>query len=226
MIKKTGLLVVSLIILLSVSSLAQTDEKSQNSVGGIKEIGSGFQVFPDGKPGNTLYQNGKKIVSHQDLTLHFATEAPDGFVYFGTDEADEPVLGFAGNDDATFNALDGGYYELIANDGKRKLYRLSGDSSIQNLLPKSNTASGLVYNQIDKAAFYHITKGETIEAEDGKLKYQYTFRIHVVKDGDSKVVHLPETVSDFKPKLRLNWIDQNTLQFTLSNNQKETIIIE
>jgi hypothetical protein len=226
MINKTGILFISIVLLLSLTSLAQTDEKSQNSIEGIKQIGPGFQVFPDGKLGNTLYKDGKKIISRPDLVLHSVIDTLDGYIYYGINEADEPVLGYAGSEKTVFTALEGGYYELVAESGKRKIYRLTGEGAIQNLLPKSNTASGLVYNQTDMAAFFHITKGETIEVEEGQLKYQYTFRIHVVKDKDLKVIHLPETVSDFKPKLRLNWIDQNTLQFTLSNNQKETIIIE
>ncbi len=213
-------------LLFSLTALAQSEEKSQNSINGIKEIGTGFQVFPEGKLGNALYKEGKKVVSREDLILQAIAEAPDGFVYCGTNESEELVLGYTGSNTTVFNALDGGYYELIAKSGKRKLYRLTAEHEIQNLLPRSNTAGGLVYNQEDKAAFYHITKGETVEAENGKLRYQYTFRIHIVRDNDPRVIHLPETISDFKSKLTLNWIDRNTLQFTLSDNQKETVFIE
>ena len=219
-------LIIAFSLLFSVTALAQTDEKSQNSSNGIKEIGAGFQVFPEGKLGNTLYKEGKKIISRKDLILRAVTDAPEGFVYYGTNEAGENILGYVGSNTTVFSALEGGYYELSAESGKRKLYRLMAGNKIQNLLPTSNTATGLVYNQVDKAAFYHITKGETVEAEDGKLRYQYTFRLHVVRNNEPGIIHLPETVSDFKPKLKLNWIDQNTLQLTLSNNQKETIIIE
>ncbi|MBU2512087.1 hypothetical protein KJ966_12170 [bacterium] len=206
--------------------LAQTIEKSKNNtVGGIKELKNGFQVFPEGKLGNTLYKDKNKLISRDDLVLHDIVEAPEGHIYYGTNELNEPVLGFVGNTKVQFVPLEGGFYQLQTESGLKRIFRLNPQNEIQNVLPNSNTASGLVYNGENKAAFFHITKGETIETEDEGPKFQYTFRIHVVKDGDDKIIHLPETVSDFKSKLKLIWIDRNTLQYTLSNNQKETIVI-
>ena len=216
-------LMISLIF--AIGLLAQTTEKSENTPIGIKEIKPGFQVFPYGKMGNTLYADKKKIVSRADLILHDIMEAPLGYVYYGTNETQEDVLGYVGSDTAEFNRLEGGFYHLNMADGKKKLYRVTQDKRIQNLLPRSNTATGLVYNDVDKAAFYHITKGETVEVADGSERYQYTFRIHIVKDKDERVIDLPDTVSDFRYRLRLNWVNPSTLEYTLSNGQKETIVI-
>jgi hypothetical protein len=153
-------------------------------------------------------------------------EAPEGYIYFGVNELDEGVLGYVGPDTTEFTEIEGKYYALVTSEGKRRLYRISSKNEIQDLLPRSNTASGLVYNKVNKAAFFHITRGETVETEDGRQRYLYTFKIHIVKDGIDKITHLPETVSDFRSRLRMKWINGNTLQYSLSNNQKETIVIK
>ena len=227
MLKRIKFIVPTVISLLfAFALLAQTAEKSENNNNGIKEIKPGFQVFPDGKMGNTLYANKKKLVTREDLILRDVVEAPEGYVYYGVNELDEGVLGYAGSETTEFTTLEGGFYALVTAEGKRRLYRLNSKNEIQDLLPRSNTASGLVYNNVNKAAFFHITKGETIEADDGRQRYQYTFKIHIVKEGIDTVTHLPETVSDFRSRLRMKWINRNTLQYTLSNDQKETIVIK
>jgi hypothetical protein len=213
-------------ILFAFALLAQTAEKSENDLNGIKEIKPGFQVFPDGKLGNTLYADKKKLISREDLVLKDVLAAPEGYVYFGVNEVEEGVLGYVGPEKAEFKELEGKYYSLLTSDGKRLLYQVTSKNEIQNLLPRSNTASGLVHNKENKAAFFHITKGETIETEEGKERYQYTFKIHIVRDRNERVTHLSETVSDFRSRLRMRWLNKNTLQYILSNGQKETIVIK
>lgn len=225
MMKKTGLLTVCFVFcFLYLCALAQTIEKSENINDGIKELGSGFQVFPVNKPGNTLYKDKKKIISRENLILKDIVESPDGYVYYGVSEQGEDQLGYVGAPGSRFEKIDGEFYSLVAENGKKKLYWINGDEQIQNLLPTSNTATGLVYNKEEKAAFYHITKGETIETEEG-VRFQYTFRIHVLKMDTGRVVDLPETVSDFRSRLVLNWADRNTLEYTLSTGRKESIVI-
>ncbi len=227
MLKRIKFIVPTMISLLfAFALLAQTSEKSENDNDGIKEIKPGFQVFPDGKMGNTLYADKKKLVTREDLILRDVVEAPEGYVYYGVNELDEGVLGYTGSETTEFSEIEGGFFTLVTAEGKRRLYRINPNNKIQDLLPRSNTASGLVYNNADKAAFFHITKGETIETDDGRQRYQYTFKIHIVKDGVDKVTHLPETVSDFRSRLRMKWINRDTLQYTLSNDQKETIVIK
>ena len=81
----------------------------------------------------------------------------------------------------------------------------------------------MAYNQVDKAAFYHISKGETIELEDGTLKYQYTFKIHIADRAINKIYSLPNTITDFYYRLKLDWIDPNTLRYTLLSGEKGSI---
>ncbi len=227
MTKRVGSLILAFLTFVTFSTvLAETTEKSENNTGGVVDLEGPFKVFPAGKKGNTLYKKNKKIISKDDLILMNVIEELGGFVYYGINESNQPILGYVGDPKTTFTSQDGGFYQLITENGRKRIYRLNEKKEIQNLLPRSNTASGLVYNNIDKAAFIHITKGETIETEDGKLRYQYTFKIHIVKIKEDQIVHLPNLINDFKSSIKLEWLDVNTLQYSLSNGQKKSLIIE
>lgn len=205
---------------------AQESTAQASPAGGILKLSEDFSVFPENKLGNSIYYNGKKLISRDDLTMIGITKAPEGFIYHGLDETGNSVLGYTGNPDAKFIPLQGGFYQLITStDTKRKLYWINGDGEIEDLLPRRNTGTGLVFNGVDKAAFYHISKGETIETESGRERYQYTFRIHVADRSTYRVRHLPISVKDFTFRLRLEWMDENTIKYTLSNGQVETVAI-
>ncbi|MBT7892083.1 MAG: hypothetical protein HN580_23910 [Deltaproteobacteria bacterium] len=228
MIKYLNLLVwcvLSTFLLSTVVTQAVTASESQAN--GIVKLNDRFQIFPDSKLGNTIYLNNKKLVSRGDLTLIDIVAAPEGYVYHGLDENGNSVLGYTGDQDAKFIQLPGGLYQLILSSiRKKKIYWINGKRQIEDLLPRRNTGTGLVYNNVDKAAFYHIAKGETIETEDGKERYQYTFRLHVVNTQTYKVMHLPISIKDFSLKLRLEWMDEDTIKYTLSNGQIETTAVQ
>ncbi len=219
-----------LLILMSVSiSGAETlpDEGSVTPADGILKLNNQFSIFPDNKLGNSVYLNKKRLVSRDDLTMVDIVQAPDGYIYHGLDENGSSVLGFSGNEDAKFIQLPGGFYYLVTDkNSKKKIYWISGNRKIEDLLPRRNTGSGLVFNGSDKAVFYHIAKGETIETEEGKERYQYTFKIHIANTETRSVRHLPLSVTDFSLRLRLEWTDENTIKYTLSNGQAETVSIQ
>ncbi|MCP4754240.1 MAG: hypothetical protein GY866_25415 [Proteobacteria bacterium] len=207
------------------TALAETEEKKDNVPSGVAKIDENFQIFPVNKIGNTIYLNNKKVVSRPDLILLDILEAPEGYVYGGIDHSEKSVIGYTGAPGAEIIPLDGEFYQLITEKGIKKIYRLDKQSKIRNMLAKSNTASGLVFNQIDKAAFFHIAKGETIETEDGKKRYLYTFKLHIVDVETATVKHLPEKISDFTHRLKLEWENDDTLRYTLSDEQTATITI-
>lgn len=199
--------------------------ESQNS--SIVKLNDRFQIFPDNKLGNTIYLNKKKLVTRDDLALIDIVEAPKGYIYHGLDESGNSVLGYTGDPDAKFIQQPAGLYHLIlANNGKKKIYWINDKHRIEDLLPRRNTATGLTYNNVDKTVFYHIAKGETIETEEGRERYQYTFRLHVVNTQTYKVMHLPVTIKDFSLKLRLEWMDEDTIKYTLSNGKVETTAVQ
>ncbi len=219
------LLVFSTFLFSNVVAPSVTARESQTN--GIVKLNDRFQVFPDNKLGNTIYLNNKKLVTRDDLSLIDIVEAPEGYIYHGLDENGNSVLGYIGDPDTKFILLPAGLYHLIlADNSKKKIYWINGKRQIEDLLPRSKTGTGLKFNNVDKAVFYHIAKGETIETEDGRERYQYTFRLHVVNTQTHKVMHLPMTIKDFSPKLRLEWTDEDTIKYTLSNGKIETTAIQ
>jgi len=210
---------------ISLSASAQSETQKENIRDGILSIGENYRIFPVNKLGNTIYVDNRKLVSEVDLVMVDIIEAPGGYIYHAKDEVEQSVLGFSGEEDARFKALDGGYYQLVTEEGGSKIYRLNSNHMIQNLLPRYKTAGGLVYNNSDKAAFYHIAKGENIETDEGKIRYLYTFRIHIAKIEEPAVIHLPLSISDYSSRLRMTWIDEETLQYSLSDGSIDRIKI-
>lgn len=218
-----------LLLMLVGSAISETNTNEENTgtlENGVLTIRDEFQIFPVGKKGNTIYFNNTKIVSKPDLVLHDAISLFDGYVYYGTNEENESILGFEGNPEISFAAIDGGYYGMITPEGQKKILRISPQKTVQVLLPSFNTTSGLVFNGFKKAAFYHIYKGETVETEDGSLKYQYTFKIHIVRSNEDEIDTLHKMVTDFSPSLKLKWMNKDRLQYRLSDGRKYTIVVQ
>jgi hypothetical protein len=210
----------------SVYGQSELQEREENIKGGVLTIKDRYQIFPVNRLGNTIYVDNKKLASQAGLAMIDLIETSGGFVYHAKDETEQSILGFAGEENAKFKALDGGFYLLSTKEFGNKIYRLNSDNMIQNLLPRYKTAGGLVYNNADKAAFFHISKGENIETEDGKLRYLYTFKIHVAKIEEPTVINLPLSISDYAPNLRMTWIDEETLQYSLSDGSIDRITIK
>lgn len=213
---------VFLFSLFTPGTYAEEKEKSSLDKSGILELRGEYKIFPYNKPGNTVYYKEKKLISKENISIQDIIEVAEGIVYLGIDEAGEMVLSFAGDPEVEFELLEGGFYRLKdRKNGLSKLFRVDLNGQIKDLLPKSKTASGLAYNGKNKAAFFHIAKGELIEFEDGRSRYQYTFRIHIVRAGSSIIRTLQEPVKDFSIKLSLRWKNPNTLHVVLGNGEKK-----
>ena len=223
MIKKTFVLFVSLSLFLISSPLSATEKQEQESKDGVAIINEKFKIFPIDKVGNSVYLRDKKIFSDEGITLKMIRKVPSGFVYLALNETGDFQLGFVGESTSKFKDLGGGFYFLTTSKWKSKIFKVSATGEIMDLLPRSSTASGLVYNGKDQAVFSHIAKGETIETEDGKQRYQYTLRLHVLNVKTEKVNHLKELVDNFSVNLKLKWIDNNHVQYKLSDNQTKII---
>jgi len=228
MIKNVNLLLLFVLSTLLLSTgLITTVAASGSQADSIVKLNARFQIFPGNKLGNTIYLNNKKLVKRDDLAMIDVVEAPEGYIYHGLDEGGNSVLGYTGDQDAKFIPLPAGLYHLLlGNNGKKKIYWINGKRQIEDLLPRRNTGTGVVYNNVDKAVFYHIAKGETIETEDGRERYQYTFRLHVINTQTYKVMHLPKTIKDFSLRLRLEWMDEDTIKYTLSDGKVETTAVQ
>ncbi len=187
----------------------------------IIQIGDAYQIFPESDFGNSIYREQRHLFSSRNLALFDVREVPDGYIYAGRNHSGEDVLGYQGGANTKFLALKSGYYQLILKEGidKRnisKIFRLN-DGKIQDLLPRRKTANGLVVNEDGRGAFFHISKGEIIEREDGEARYQYTFRVHIVEPGSAQVIDIPTPISDFRSRLKMSWLSDNVLQYSLSD---------
>lgn len=196
--------------------LAQESEQSEINEG-IVTIRNDYQIFPVGQKGNSIYINKKRLLTRPNLILKDILEVFGGHIVYGRSEDVQHELEFIGPASVRFEKLAKGYYQIIDANRKKKLIRVNPADQIQILLPRSNTASGLVFNGENIAAFFHIFKGDTVESDDGKQNYQYTFKIHIIRSTDDDITTLNETVSDFNPRLRLKWLKANLLEYQLSN---------
>ncbi len=222
------ILILTILLLDTTLYAVETQSETQDtpSADGVIRINEHFMIFPDSKLGNSVYFDKRKLVSRDDLTMVDIVEAPEGFIYHGLDENGNSILGFTGNPQVNFIRLQGGFYQLITGkNGKKKIYWINSELKIEDLLPRRNTGTGLVFNGVDKAVFYHITKGEIVQTEEGKERYQYTFRLHVADTQSRRVRHLPVSVKDYFIRLRLEWMDESTIKYTLGNGQVETVAI-
>ncbi|MCP4298579.1 MAG: hypothetical protein GY786_23575 [Proteobacteria bacterium] len=187
----------------------------------IIQIGEVYQIFPERDFGNSIYKEQRHLFSSRNLALFDVREVPDGYIYAGRNQSGEDVLGYQGGANTKFLAHKSGYYQLILKEGidKRnvsKIFRLN-KGKIQDLLPRRKTANGLVVHEDGRGAFFHISKGETIEREDGEARYQYTFKIHIVEPGSEQVIDIPTPITDFRSRLKMSWLSDNMLQYSLSD---------
>lgn len=206
---------------------AQEVDNSFKFKDGIIRLDEQFIIFPAGKMGNSLYRDREHLVSDPDLELFDIKKSLDGYVYVGRTTADTYKLGYIGNSeesDGRLRTYSGGYYQLRV-DSYRKLYRINNQQKIQDLLPRSRTANGLVVSPAGTGAFYHISKGESVEDEDGKVRHRVTFKIHIIKPETLERIDLAGGVEDYSYRLKLQWVDENTLQYKLSDGQIHQIDI-
>lgn len=228
MLKKKNLKIVFLVCfvacLLPFCCFGQGEAEEFNEQDGIGIISENLWVFPINQLGNSLYYNKDRVITRADLTIIDALEAYEGFVYLGMDINESPQLGYAGENGATFTAEPGEFYYLVTKDKTKKRYFWVTDENKLESLLKYNTVAGLAFNEEDKAAFYHIAKGETIVAEDGTDKYQFTFRIHIA-DRTNYTVYGVASVTSFYYYLKLEWINSDELKYTLRSGETEILTV-
>jgi len=214
-------IIISLILFLFYGNIFAQEADQPELNEGLVTIRNDYQIFPIGKKGNSIYLNKKRLLTRPNLILKDIIQVFEGHVVYGISEAGEHELEYIGNSKVRFIKMATGYYQIIGKKRKKKIIRVNPVDQIQILLPRSNTASGLVFNGENKAAFFHIYRGDTIESDDGKLNYQYTFKIHIIRSTDDDITTLDETVSDFSPRLKLKWLKPNLLQYQLSNGTEK-----
>jgi len=192
----------------------------------LTELKGDYQIFPAGRMGNSLYHKKKRIFTRQELSVRAILSLKQGLVVYGVNQDGKDQLALVSDDDKVkLEPLSGGFYKLTAKGGVTKILRVFEQETIQDLLPRSNTAGNFVFNGEDKGAFTHITGGEQIETPEGKLRYQYSFKLHVVKADKEKITNLAMVVTAYSPRLSLRWSKKNQLQFTNGEGKIERVNI-
>jgi len=210
---------------ISQKGIAWEENNSDAEHQGVIEVLKNYDIFPQGRIGNALYKEKKLLFSIENIILEDILPIESGgIIYKGVDSAGNVKLGYKGED--TFEPVTPSYYRLITKEKKRKLYRITPNGKIQDLLPYSNTASGIVEGGKGQGAFYHIVKGEEfVNEEDGKTYYKYFFKVHYIYPNRVKVQSLPGNFEDVKLRIKLRWIAQYSLSVEFSDGSSQTIQI-
>lgn len=209
------ILFIGAFFVLSTSSLFSVENEVVTKTP-VKHINDQYQIFPDLDLGNSLYKDQTLLFRNEKLALFDVHEVPDGFLYAGKDASGDLVIGYQGGPDTKFLSFKKGYYQLILERGISKLYRVS-NGKIQDLLPRYITANGMVVSEDGRGAFFHISKGEIIEDEEGLERYQYTFKIHIVEPESEQVINIPLPITDYRSRLKMHWSSEHKLEYSLSD---------
>ena len=209
--KRLTLVVCLLLLALPLAAETQPATEQQDLIPkGIVELEKDYMIFPEGKIGNSLYHKKKRIFSRQDLVIRDIFDAKEGLIYLAYNVTEEPNMGWIGPEGVTLEAIEDGFY-LFERESKRKIFRVDPKGKIQNLLPRSNTPDNLVSNGKNKAVFSHITAGEAVEVE-GRSRYLYTFKIHIVRKNAERIETLPTKYHSYDSKLKYTWVQPNLLK--------------
>ena len=221
------MLLVALVLFLACSSLpllAQDFLDADKTHRGVVSVGKNYQIFPENRIGNSVYLKNKWLFSTTDLIMQDAISALDGHVYHAKNKAGKDVLGYAGgNEKDEFIQLFSGYYLLKSKPYRRKIYRLDPNGKIQDLLPRSKTATGMLSNGAGKAIFYHISKNIKETDDAGNEVMYHIFKLHLVDDKLVEIKTLEKSVKDYRWKLKLKWKNKDTLLLEKSDGSKEKI---
>ena len=174
-----------------------------------------LQVFPENRLGNTVYQNEVKIYSKKNLAIQGVKQVFAGLIFKAKNKAGDFQLLYFGNGKTEFVEVIPGFWQMVMKD-LRKFYRIDPNQKIQDILSYSKSANGIVGNAKGDAAFFHVLNGEIVKDEKGDSIYEYTFKIHLIKNNSKSRISIKETVNDVKPFLKLNW-NGDKLLYTLSD---------
>ena len=203
------------------------DEKHR----GILSLGK-FQIFPENRIGNALYLEHQQLISFPDRVIFIAREVQgtDLVAYLYRNNSNEVLLDiYDPSDSIIFKQIDPELYEIwIPQLRARRLFRIY-QNDIVPLLPKAKTATGLTPSS-SHAAFYHISASEKVLSEENEGPSNqriYTFRIHIVNRQKAGYRTIPRfRIRNTAPSLKMEWLNQTTLQYQLSNGTIGSINVQ
>ena len=191
-----------------------------------------YQIYPENRIGNGIYLAKKLLDSHpQRVILNIVNiKDTDNHVYIYRGFNGSLGLDIVKNntgEDVRFWQVDPEFYQYSnRTSGTRRVFRIFEDKIIP-LLPNLRTGSGVTPSKTH-AAFYHISNSKNVTSinQNGQktTKRVYTFRLHVIKRDLEDLVSLYDLpIKDANYLLKLNWKNEHSLIYKLSNGKEYTI---
>ena len=195
---------------------------------GIIEV-SDYQIYPEGRLGNAVYELNKLMFSFPDRVILDIMNIPasTSVVYLYEDTENNKALGLfdkSSDHPAKIKRVDEEFYEVwTPSRNMRKIFRIFQDQLV-GVFFQVKSARGVTPAR-DHIAFYHITDVKTPE-NDGTETQVFVFKVHLLKRNASKVRTLPVQVENTSPTLKLTWVEETTLRYTLENGTSNDIRIK
>ena len=190
-----------------------------------------FQIFPQNRRGNGVYLNNRLVFNLPEETLVYIQPLPQPgrMVYLARNNQEELRLGVvlgAGDPEPRVNRLGTRYYHVVlVIDGVvyKKMYHVTNDSTVVDLLPVSKTADGPILGP-GGLLFYHVAAANN-EEQDGKTVSTFDMRLHLVPPDGEQVRHLGYPIINALPRLDMEWIDANRISYRLSDGREGTLSV-
>ena len=191
-----------------------------------------YQIYPENRVGNGIYIEKKLLDSHpQRVIINIVNiKDTDNHVYIYRGFSGALGLDIVKNntgEDVRFWQVDPEFYQYSnRTSGTRRVFRIFEDKIIP-LLPNLRTGTGVAISQTH-AIFYHISNSKNVTSinQNGQktTKRVYTFRLHVIKRDLEDLVSLYDLpIKDANYLLKLNWKNEHSLIYKLSNGKEYTI---
>lgn len=197
---------------------------------GVIQIDS-YVIFPENRSGNAVYLEDKMIYSREGETILDVLPLPvEGrFIYLARDANEDMTLRvFTTSYDGKIQVkkvAEGVFHAKMDLDGVpyKKMYRLI-DNKILDLLPTSKTADGPVAGA-SGVVFFHVASASDSEDEEGKLKQVFGLRVHLTQGEAVRLRSLDFVVKNALPRLKIEWVDAETVAYTLDNGKREVLTL-
>jgi hypothetical protein len=191
-----------------------------------------YQIFPENRPGNGVYFQGRLLVSLPGETIRHVSPLPKPgrFAYLAADAEGKGRVGVFVQAQDKLNRVnavgDGFYHATVTLDGVvyKKLYRVMEGRTVLDLLASSKTADGPVAGERG-LAFYHISAAIEPDPAAGVAEKQFSMQIHLVLYDEEQVRHHEFPVLARLPQLTLTWSDPEHITYRLDDGRSEILSI-
>jgi len=192
-----------------------------------------FIIYPQNRLGNGLYRDNNLLVSKTDQMIIGSqpVKGTESAVYLFQGRDQELGLGLVNGENEGMGRLKKvgkEFYEFSNYEiGYQRIFRIL-QGRIVPVLENLRTATGVTLSETH-AVFYHITESSSSSnAEDNaKPKWNYRFRLHLVRLGEPQVVTLYQLpLEDQNAKLRISWKNEHELIHRKRDGSEETLNLQ